>query len=468
MFQFCCVVTERPATSTMHGVTDLQPGASLEWPVLLAVNSVVGCFLAALATGYTFFQSWEKYVATILRKSKQEKRLAEKIVNNCGVNSCNNEPLYCNCKCFNDNEFTKTCDDKGKFDKMMNACNEDSYIYSGIHYKVAPCGAKCDDFNNCNKSCQSNNTQFCALNARKSECEESKTSHATDSYSQWSSNGNQYSSTALSNELIATNKPSSVQFDALNISNIEHDFPSRVCEDPICQWEQLRLKRQSHLENVTSTEERDSISVDKMQFLSQQNLTPHIDYHKNDRHAIYDETFLREGEHLYCNMICESTSVNKDFATIGTLHNEKIQVIPEPVQSHNLQLNCKYCKSPPTYRDDSDRYLYNERKQSPYFDNINQRNFVMLGNYSSYSTLPSKITTLELLSGAHKATNFSRMNFKSCQDLNDYSERSLNYSSLDSPTEYSWKYSSIQNLSQNYNSFDGSRKAAKSVKFQLG
>lgn len=508
MFQFCSAVTERPVIPSLHSLhyhraANLQPSASLHWPVLMAANSIVGCFLAALATGYTFFISWDKHITRkfITTSEISDRELQETYDD---IHSCKRTVLCGQCQTSNQNGNIPS----SHIPQVVKQCIQNSYVPSTTtetNCSIIPfqpsktCSAviqthKINEFDYRSKcvQCMNDHKQICQ---RKSSALNSDVNSicSTDNYS-----SPKFVIPSTHKTIQDFKEPNMISYDGTNAiyppnhnnkrifdqqisRNSKRYVMKTVCDDPICQREQLQIVNHPHSMDEFISTKTESFPLDDRSFntgLTSKTRTPQITYLPGKSYSrlippIKDVASLPE-EHFYSNFTNQNISHVSSLTKYEPQRNHRVRGNNKQFRSGSLHDDCAYCNECRSYT----REIHHLHKphtmpyeptqpwtitqtHTNFGDETNmQSNF---GRYSGYSTLPAKFSKKNSLKDSERERRFSSNRYyNSCANLNE----NINVVPPNYFTNSLSLHSSTPSLRKNISEF-GSRKSVKSVKFAL-
>ena len=455
----------------------MQPTAELNWPTLMAATSIVGCFLAALAMGYTFFSQWDSrkfsnFSELLIQKAQMRTNLISE--SNCKKHC---SPGYC--KTLSNLEYlpevnipkcslccqAQCCND-GSYQRQFPCYDNTRQTFARTHSSYHNCShSKIENQLRCNRDCT---THFWRQNQQYCETRPFPVSNGdiillSEQPSLTMASNNSVKNYEMSQDVNCLPK-NNMELSLQTISNkfgIEQEI--NLCDDPICQREQLKFTEKSSA--VSKSVNHDLLSSQRLKSNSWTDSTsPEWTLSSNFPNVHKIQNIPPLFDHKPENLNLDHTYSN---IMIPDLNNGII--VPRPscyCRSHSVQEDCRYC---PKYSSNWNR-LHNSLEKNVEYDNetlsLKRNCSNILPNpyqFASYATLPIKFSPL--ISNREKS-NFSRRDYKSCLDLQEGERHSFESSYLNTSNAFPRHNSSVSSLRRNTGQF-GSRKSVKSVKFDL-
>lgn len=512
MFQFCSGVTDQlvPGQSNVGGSIPPHSRAVLRWPVLLAANCVVGCFLAALAIGYTFFLTWDKHIIAFFTNTESRDQLVAANSYDVALNKTANESLCQRCSAksktsanvANPSNGINACSELKQFSTsattiIQKTCGISQVSLTGSNYECTP-----DDYKKDCVQCLWEHKGRCCKNV------------GVNSYSNCPSlcSGHQVGKLATSHDTrnlsdVLSNYNSS-ENNVQIFSNVNCDFtvpgPAKhfplsnaitVCNDPDCQREQLRYEKQVAEDRIIFSDsvefypiyQTQPSSNEMIQYFYPNKLSSNYmpqgkcevyTEHSNGSNYLYKHD---DDEHLYSNLLSQDLDHSEDFSTLQKNTSSDV-VKRSALRKTNACQNYCACYNNQALnkmadRKGSDRYNQYIPPNSEVFSMTSQVEVKNLSLHQTEhdfrldrcSTLPAKFSRRAsyFSSNGEYPSKYPGKYFQSTLDVrNGNFRKSSEYlHSLNSQLGgMSWRNSSVPSLKRNVDEF-GSRKSVKSVKF---
>ena len=566
LFQFCSAVTEKPAIpmhQMTYSFTGVQPSSDLSWPVLIVAHSVIACFFAAFATGYAFFLSWDKHMVGIFAKEDSKDNLLmydsiessrNNLCDRCrptGSTECSSfsvastsrpsttrlqHPRCCQLDYCCPNAASTSFGGGGSQGGGSSSSSSAGYNYAEYSLKRyishpemgrRNC-ARCVYEHNCKRindrnSLQSRPTKSPIVERQYSEnCEETRTTNTVPTQPIISQISERDKQTDYHQQI---QQQKQQQHQLMKAQFYSHASPSgntlRVCNDPICQREQMRYQKQypNIAENGLKLERPNSADPAPIHsFIGDQSGSKQIQQQSdtfrnhswterrnnlpnvvqvnmtNSRNSLQRGVSFDETEHLYSNYYQQKSS-SENYPSLSAKVSPQLKSnFPISISSSSA-VKCNCCENT-SYNASSfnanrgsitagaiDYFSQSSKENissSPDWD-FNDRSKPSLrypgtanfSHHSSYSTLPAKFPagsgilsresfSIESVSDSNKCSSsslFGKREYKSCLNINEDYQNQL------SDTFYPNRSASTHRRSYSHHHHHGSgswRKASSS------
>lgn len=517
VFKFCSAVTEKSISSTAHSIMfnniiGTSPSTTLHWPLLLAANSVVGCFLAALAIGYTFFLTWDKQMLNFLNRGDSKDHL---ILSEC-PDMKERRSLCDRCKNKGSSlvaeEQSKTpensmvtpyrccqveyCCSNPTISHHKSHCKPHSHDAQFMQRKHHPCARLVHHaHSHCSQCVWDRDARYTGDHATNFMCPAPiHDSSFVEGRSKFWCESHQ----ATDPRLYGIDRQHSYPFEpnhtpklfrasideGIRHKPVNNDGRGaiKVCDDPICQRQQLRFRREN------SSVDRSSLPEDfhcKGSQLSLVNRQKDVERLRDPKHpsiswanSLESTNFSPdiEPEHMYSNFFVHnyipSTSPYSSSSSKRACYSSRSSSCPSYCE-------CNQCSGDPlghhrqtNWRRSSLRHGHKDRVNVHYFSDTEKSTATAFQtpqpSHSSlrnnYSTLPAKFSTKDSYFLQESRSNDTKREYKSCLNITETSVSSFDLVKP-SPSRsniHSWRNSSAPSIK--IDEFD-KRKLVKSVKF---
>ncbi|XP_047741228.1 uncharacterized protein LOC125179435 [Hyalella azteca] len=539
VFKFCSAVTEKSsmtASSSGHNsgqfssfvpAPSVPSSTTLHWPLLLAANCVVGCFLAALAIGYTFFLTWDKQMILNFLTNKGDSN-DHLIMNETYDYSSSAPPAPANnerCKplcsrCKNSKNCSATLINSLVTNKNFEVnrslapypcCHQIEYCCNNptVSQHKSHCNphAEVHNFSQNGKKQTSykNNSSFNDHRMRCSQCPWDQAIHFNSaSYPQsaslifdvkapapytgdttqkfWTVDGHANATQAAPQNLGYSNHFGHIHNEELSTVSIDlragkepahkhESFSYKFCDDPICQQEQLRFHRQKSLVNRKLHNDVEA----EFQLRRTRELNPFKEACARDSswNNYSENSNISSGnhEHMYSNIMMENY-----MTSMSSIHRPPADYSSYPCKPSHCSSHCACAQRAPYYsfrQADWDQSIQPSRKQryaEEYFldtEKSTELNFSQAplpGFRYNCSTLPAKFSAKHSNFLEEDRSQEMTREFKSCVNITEVSVGSLDLIKSSRLNSYPRRNYSAPSLKAKIDEFD-KRKLVKTVKF---
>ena len=507
LFQFCSGVTDRLIVSSSHSlhyqrITNQQPTAILRWPVLMAANSVVGCFLAAFSTGYTLFLSWDKQILAFFTNTESSDQLVATTSYD-ALNTCSRKVLCNRCS----ENARVAASDIGKQSNGIYEASEpkvnfedtpqNTLCVSNISSTDSEIGCSSNNLKRKCVQCMWDGDERCYVSLHNNDGAGNHNAfmihrplHTLNNYSKCN-HSSLPSADQGSNQPYIQNIQQSMKnefsnfnyIDQFNIGSIDQsrEFSLQnsleICDDPKCQEQQLKHDASLHSNDINvypigSVEPSAKENVNYMYRNNSPVIFDNIREINDSNRRLTSSCYthqVRKDDHLYSNLI------GPEFSEPTAIFSDSLRRSSNQRWHYSIEEQCECCrhqsmKARCQQRISSNHFYPHKTVQysvSPteVVNGVCESTLDQTERLNRCSTLPAKFSRR----GSYfppRQIEYSRRDCQSTMDMNSIFYKSNEHlnSHNSELSKISWRNSSVPTLRRNVDEF-GSRKSVKSVKF---